>query len=282
MTEAPADVPVVFGPQPGLFGVLTLPGVGQRNHGVVICAPFGHANVCSYRPLRTLARRLAEDGWPVLRFDWPGTGDSGDPAVADGSWLETWVDAVRRGVDELCSRAAVEAVALVGLRVGGTLALAAAEHNRRVTGLALLAPYASGRAYLRDLRAFERIGQSLFSEPEIPPPPLPEGSLESSGFLVSRAEVAALERLDLSARDASPLSGNRVLVATPSSDRTVDALANRFAEAGAEVTRRTLPELLLAWEGTSTCVMTRRTSRLVCDWLAAGDAPVATHRAYMP
>ena len=51
----------------------------------------------------------------------------------------------------------MHAVALVGLRFGATLAAVAAAQRRDVQSLVLWAPCASGRAYLRELRAFQML-----------------------------------------------------------------------------------------------------------------------------
>jgi hypothetical protein len=48
--------------------------------GVVIVPPFGWEDVCSYRPLRFMARTFAGRGIPTLRYDLPGTGDSSGDA----------------------------------------------------------------------------------------------------------------------------------------------------------------------------------------------------------
>lgn len=264
--QAAGDVPIAFGPDPGLFGVLSCPDDGQRRTGIVVCPPFGHPNVCAYRPLRTLARRLSEQGWPVLRFDWPGVGDSGDP-VDDASPLEVWQRAVAAACAELRARANPHAIVLVGLRIGASLALSCTD-TCDVAGVALLGPYLSGRAYIRELRVFQGLAESVATAPEQAPPPLPDGSLESSGFLVSRHELSALEGLDLATRDLSSLSGSSVLVVTPNGERAVAKLAERLMAAGADVRRELRPDLLHAWEGTETSVMAPSVSELVCDWLA--------------
>src|SRR5947208_1253581 len=79
LAERIETVPLSFGDDPPLLGMLTVPvesSSGRR--GVVLCAPLYHQNICSYRPVRNLAVRIAERGLPAFRFDWPGCGDSGD------------------------------------------------------------------------------------------------------------------------------------------------------------------------------------------------------------
>jgi hypothetical protein len=68
----------------------------------------------------------------------------------------------------------VDDVALVGLRVGATVGLLAATVEPAVSEVALLAPFTTGRAYLRELQTFDAATAHLFSEPDIPVPPLSE------------------------------------------------------------------------------------------------------------
>ena len=80
---------------------------------------------CVYRVWRILAERLAGVGFDVLRFDYEGTGDSaGDPE--EPGRLEAWIGNIERVVEEARALAGASEVALVGLRIGATLALQAA------------------------------------------------------------------------------------------------------------------------------------------------------------
>src|SRR5947207_597585 len=114
--------PIQFGDLASpLFGWYHPPAGQRRTGGIVICNPLGDDLCRAHRPLRHLAERLAAGGFPVLRFDYRGTGDSAgderEPARVAG-----WLGDIARAVEELRARAGVSRVSLVGLRAGATLA----------------------------------------------------------------------------------------------------------------------------------------------------------------
>ena len=100
--------PLVLDGDAPLVAMLTLPSQGvTRSSGVLICAPLGHENICSYRPLRTLAEHLADDGWPVLRFDFPGAVTASTCRRGRPSF-RAWTDPVHRAVEALRRHRGVE------------------------------------------------------------------------------------------------------------------------------------------------------------------------------
>src|ERR1700748_909083 len=110
------------------FGALGRPRFGfyhpapgsWRGTGVVICGPIGTDQSRSERSLRHLAQSLAEAGFPSLRFDPYGTGDSGgDLASQEGSaeLVQQWLEDVGLAARELKARSGAASLALVGLRL---------------------------------------------------------------------------------------------------------------------------------------------------------------------
>src|SRR5581483_9970719 len=247
------EFPIVFGAGGGLFGMLTIPAARLRRRGVVVCAPLGHPNICAYRPLRTLAHRLGEQGWPVLSFDWPGAGDSSDPDE-DADRLDVWMGAIADAVEELGVRTGVDDVALVGMGIGATLALAYTERKDGVSDLVLLGPYASGKTYLREARARNALAESQITRADFTPPPREDGALELSGFLVSAAEIEALTALDFEATKLTACEGRRVLVHAAEEDRTVGLLVADLSAAGAQVTYTVSEALGHALQGIDSAV----------------------------
>lgn len=139
-----------FGPHGRLFGIFDEPPM-PSDRGVVLCYPHGADYDSAFRSFRILGTRLSRAGFHVLRFDYLGTGDSwGD--TEDGS-ISQWTEDTVAAIDELRTSCDLRQVAVLGLRLGATIAtLAAAEHGA-VDQLVSWAPVIEGREYLADSRA---------------------------------------------------------------------------------------------------------------------------------
>jgi exosortase A-associated hydrolase 1 len=123
-----------------LWGVLARPRSGTvRERAVLIAVGGPQYRVGSHRQFVLLARRLAAAGYATLRFDYRGQGDSeGDmrsftDVDAD---LATAIDAM------MIQCPSVRQVAIWGLCDAASAALMYCAGDARVTGLALLNPWA--------------------------------------------------------------------------------------------------------------------------------------------
>ena len=255
-------LPIWFGSreQP-LAGFLHRP-VRSPIGGVLICAPFGYEAGCAHRTLRTIADRLAGRGHLVLRFDYEGAGASSGLGT-EADLPDRWQDSVRAGVAEL-RRLGVRRPALVGLRLGGALALAATRDDPDLGPVAAWAPVTSGRRYWRELRA-----QAAITPGGIPG----DGSLNVVGHRLSAAAVGAIKAWN-------PLAGVRpvttALLQSPGW-RDAEATADELAAAGVH-------PVLLELDGTSEVLeqdaeMVKVPVRLVeglCDWIHNASAATPT------
>ncbi|HEY8154131.1 MAG TPA: hypothetical protein VII72_08400 [Myxococcota bacterium] len=88
----------------------------------------------------TLARRLAEMGFPTLRFDFSGIGDS-EVRRDDLPFERSAIVEVREGMDHLATSRGVKQFVLFGLCSGADMAFEAAHADERVVGLAVLDPW---------------------------------------------------------------------------------------------------------------------------------------------
>ena len=296
---------VVFGPpERSIVGFYHSPSLSQnsgapgtsgttaRTLAVVLCNPLGYEAMSAHRTYRHLASRLAARGFPALRFDYDGTGDSAG-RLDDPGRVRAWIESIKAAVDEARARSGARQVGLFGVRFGATLAMAAATELGEVECVALWAPIVSGRMHVRELRAF-RMMKSAKSAAPAPP----DGGEEVGGYLFGRETLNDMSALDLltpgtpqtNGHAAAPSSAiKRVLVLSrgerPGSDETrfVEGWKTRGAHA------ELLPELgyarMMRDDPYESVVPTAGLDAIV-DWLAHGryaarvapaQARVATH-----
>jgi len=256
--------PIVFGDCFGWLHPARGPEVTGR--GVVLCSPYGYEAICAHRGMRRLAETLAAAGMPVLRFDYPGTGDSAGDEAPDR--IADWLDGIEMAADRLCREAGITEVALCGLRLGATLAaMAAARRPGRVAALALLAPVVSGQAYLRQLTLAARTGRSAGA-------PEPDW-LETAGFRLHRSDVEVLAGIELAGMLEAARVPQVLALLPPRQPMPGAALAARLREAGTMLTEA-------RFEGYDAFLRDAYLSRVpradfvrVTDWLRQG-APPAT------
>ncbi|HEX3344278.1 MAG TPA: alpha/beta hydrolase, partial [Polyangiaceae bacterium] len=161
----------------------------------MLCNPIGDDAIRAHRPLRRLAERLVTAGFAVLRFDYHGTGDSeGDERQPER--VATWLEDVKFAVDELAERSGAESMALVGLRLGATLALAAAEASG-VDRVVSWGGYARGRAFVTASSQFFRLHKKLEPRSFAGGPATREDGEEAFGFLLTHETLADLWELDV-------------------------------------------------------------------------------------
>ena len=149
-------VPFYFGTQGReLFGCFHEPArKGMRRCSILICQPVGHEYINSHRALRQLAARLAEAGFPVLRFDYYGCGDSCGEAV-QGS-IARWLDDISAAIAAIRARTGFIPVYVVGLRLGATLAAMSGIQQDNLAGLVLWDPVVNGKNYWHELLSLQK------------------------------------------------------------------------------------------------------------------------------
>jgi len=181
-----------------LFGVLHLPEGAARDCGLVFCAPFAEEHKQGYRVFVELARRLEAAGFPCLRFDYRGTGDSEGPFAAFS--LAGAVRDIGSAAALLRQRAGVARIGLIGLRLGASLAWRAAAEGLEASHLVLWQPIADGDLFYRlnirrmlvrqMMTAGKASGERATGD---------EATIDLDGFLVRRATCEEIRALDLRA-----------------------------------------------------------------------------------
>ncbi|MBX3611480.1 MAG: alpha/beta fold hydrolase [Hydrogenophaga sp.] len=144
--NAVAEQTLLLGPANGLVGVITpaqppADGIGvpdDKPFVVILNAGIIH-RVGPNRLHVSLARALSADGFPVLRVDLSGLGDSA--AREDGAApLEAAMADIKDVIDTLQATRKVQRVVLMGLCSGADHSVIYAASDPRVVGVALLDP----------------------------------------------------------------------------------------------------------------------------------------------
>ncbi len=252
-----------FGPpHRRLFGWLHLPASGRASVGVVLCPSLSVEAASAGPAFRRLADLLAAAGMAAFRFDYDGTGNSAG-SDDDPDRVAAWTGSVSEAVAFV--RGIGLRVAVVGLRVGGTLAAAALDGTAPpAEGLVLWDPCPSGRTFLRQ--------QQVLASGVVRGPRRDDGSVEAPGMVFAPQTAADLRALRID-RTTGPLA-SRVLVLTRR-DRPVDqAMADHLS--GAHVTWDVVDgqDTLVDVEPIAAKVPEADLDRIVA-WLAAEpEAPV--------
>ncbi|HLK90108.1 MAG TPA: alpha/beta hydrolase [Polyangia bacterium] len=222
-----------------LFGWYHRPAAGRfRDAAVVLVNPLGTDFTRSDRVYRHLAEELAAAGFPVLRYDMFATGDSAgeEPAPA---LVRHWLDDIGRAGAEVRARSGASKLVLVGLRLGGTLAMAhAAERSGTVDSLVLWSPCVSGKAFVTEAVKMDKLYRRLDPLLADAAPPAADGE-EALGVFLSRSTVDDLGKVDLLTTTERPAA--RTLFIDGGMVAGRDAMLAHLGKLGAEPELRAHP-----------------------------------------
>lgn len=244
------------------FGWFHPPAQPARDLAIVMCPPIGYEAICSYPTYVQLARHFAEAGFPVLRFDPPGTGDSaGDDSQP--ARVEAWLGGIEAAVAQARACSGATQVALFGLRLGATLAVEAAARLGGVDSLLLWAPCASGKAFAREMRA---------SGTE-----LEDGTLLAFGQPYTAETLLGLQALDATRPARRPAA--RVLVIGRDDLPGEGPLPKAMRALGAETRFERWPGYAAMVGEPREGVLTADTLASLTGWLAGSPAAAFRHDA---
>jgi pimeloyl-ACP methyl ester carboxylesterase len=233
MNGPAAELPMYLGSGGDRFFAIFNPADrGPAQSAVLICPPFGWEEICSYRSRRLWARQLAGTGHPVLRLDWPGSGDSaGGPDDPDR--LDAWTRAVFQASDWLSKATGAAPLTAIGIGLGGIIACRAALQGAGLGQLVLWGASARGRDQVRELRAFSRL--------EVAATPSPhgtaagtDGSITANGHRMSAQTAAELGALELTSPSAG-VNTRRALLLSRDTLRLDEGLRTVLEKAGVQV-----------------------------------------------
>lgn len=189
-------LPLYFGSSSRrLFGLYS-PAERKRSlpRAVVLCHPWGSEYERAHRSMRMLDSTLSAAGFDVLRFDYYGSGDS--TGEASEVTLAGWESDIVAAVEEIKDTTGTSRVALVGLRLGATLAArVAARMPTCVRDLVLWDPVVFGDEYLEEMWHHE-----LAAAAHVARPADVGGGHEMQGYPLTETlerEIRALNLIDL-------------------------------------------------------------------------------------
>ncbi len=215
----------------GCYGALHwAPG----SRGVIICGSLGDEALSIHRSQVLLAEHLAAAGFPTLRIDYYGTGDSDGEAGQFHEWLDSIAEAVRW----MRTHCHVGPIALCGFRIGAALAAQAACGSEDIAALIMFAPVTTGRRFLREMVFAAQINADIWKSPNT----IDDGHwFEAHGLRIDHATREALEQLDIA---KLPLPKRlRVLLLAEANASGSRGLAGRLREQGLVVAHQTIDGL---------------------------------------
>ncbi|KKO20131.1 MAG: alpha/beta hydrolase [Candidatus Brocadia sp.] len=135
-----------------LFGILHRPlniSDGQRKIGIVMCQPYLVEPLITQRLEIDIARSLAQNGFSVFRFHYRGCGDSeGD---FKDTTLSSQISDTAMAIKVFTEQEDLDSIGLLGIRLGGTVALMAAEVEKRIEFVVLCEPIIEPKSCFLDL-----------------------------------------------------------------------------------------------------------------------------------
>jgi len=249
-----------FGPTDRqLFGYYHPPR-GTGTGAVVVCPSWGPEYQYAHRALRVTARRLAERGLHVLRFDYSGTGDSwGKCGDAE---LSRWIADTGLAIEELKVMSGIARVDLLGLRLGAFVAGRTAASRSDIRRLILWDPVIDGRSWVREL------------SPEGPAPVTGASaagadSVEFANRLVSRGFVASLEELHAAAYAGSRPDASLLLETTADDGHRYAALHAAIPGLQRRLVEDAQPwrEDMSIWSG----IVPAKAIAAIGEWIGSGN-----------
>ena len=191
--------------------------------------------ICTARPLRKLAIALAAEGFFVLRFDYHGVGDSLG-SDSDPGRVASWKESIARACDEAKLRSGASRLHVFGVRLGALLAPFVTCERNDVASLVLWAPVTRGRAFVRELQAFNAMSAGAEWAVKESAEALGPGDAEAGGFLLTRETIADLGVVDLLKLERKPAA--RMLLIGRDELPLEERLVDHFGALGAVVERK--------------------------------------------
>jgi uncharacterized protein len=133
-----------------LFGIMHTPERALAGKvAIVCCSPLFEEKLHSHRILVNFARYAADQGIHVLRFDYYGDGES-EGLFEEASTVSRIQD-IESAVGFIEKEVNPSLIILLGLRLGGTLAILTAHNILKIGGIVAWAPIINVKEYLHQI-----------------------------------------------------------------------------------------------------------------------------------
>ena len=179
------DAEFIETPHGRLFTCYSHPtGELVRSSAVLLLYPGDHEYKMVHWAYRSLAGALSKEGWPVLRFDYTGTGDSsGETGTGD---LEMWTEDAMAVGRHLLQKSRCQHLQIIGVRMGAFIAARLTRCMNVLNTIFWDAPL-SGQDYLRQLAALETQQRNRDHADKVPAPARKRDLMANyAGFPLSR------------------------------------------------------------------------------------------------
>ena len=234
-TDGASGVPLWLMAQPEpIYSVLHMPRERSQTRVAVLILPtFGWDSECSYRARRYWAGELAAAGIAAARIDFPGTENSVGSPLAPNRF-ESWIDAVDQAARWLREVSGCERLAAIGIGLGGLVAYQVAAQGGPVDDLVLWATRATGRAYLRELRAYATVASGEI--PDAPDEPRSDGIISIAGHVISGETAETLNAMSIVGVPLQHDDRRRVLLIGRDAHGIDTKLREHFADSEVDLT----------------------------------------------
>lgn len=246
-----------------IFACYHTPAEPARDCGIVICYPAWQEYIRSHRACLQLAQRLARTGFPVLRFDYLGTGDS---AGESGEvTLDQWRANLRMAIAELRERSGVSSISLIGLRLGASLAAEAAASSRDIASLVLWDPAVNGKRLLEETSAeHQEALMRFFNRPK--DAVAEQRPSELLGFAIGSTLYEQIESIDLLTMRRSPAAD--ILVVESHTAEPAQQLTTMLAGLGARASYQHVECFKLWTESVDKGLVPLPVLSAIVDWVS--------------
>ncbi len=179
---------------------LYLPQIDPETTGVVIVPPLGQERHWIFRETVNLARDLSQAGFPVIRFDYRGEGESS--GEFQDSSISSRLEDIAFAVKELRKITAVKNICLLGFKLGATLALVSAKELNCKKVLAC-DPVVDTKLYAETLIKFNismqlyYFGKVLNNNRSLRETLKSGGTVSAYGFPITKELIEEIEQLDV-------------------------------------------------------------------------------------